>query len=84
MKAPKPPARAKTVAVRFREEIQATEALGVAREEMTLRLTMSDANRLRRDASLAVADISFAGGVMRFVGVKVQEGGVAASVLEPS
>lgn len=66
----------------FRREIEKAEAAGVAREDMTLRLTLNDADRLRRDRSLAVADISFADGVMRFIGVRVEQGGVAASVLE--
>jgi hypothetical protein len=83
-KPPPRPVKLKSVAVRFREAILATEAAGVAREDMTLRLTMGDAVRLRRDASLPIPDLSFEGGVMRFVGVKVLEGGVAVSVLEPS
>jgi hypothetical protein len=70
-----------TVAARFRAEIEKAEAEGVAREDMTLRLTLRDANQLRRDPSLPVADISYAGGVMRFLGVKVEPGGVAESEL---
>lgn len=66
----------------FRGEIEKAEATGVGREDMTLRLTFSDMSRLRRDPTVAVADISFVGGVMRFLGVKVLEGGVAESVLE--
>ncbi|MDB5447664.1 MAG: hypothetical protein JWQ97_2981 [Phenylobacterium sp.] len=65
----------------FRGEIEKAEAAGVAREDMTLRLTLSDVNQLRRDGTLAVADISFTGGVMRYLGVKVEQGGVPASVL---
>jgi hypothetical protein len=68
-------------AIHFRAEIEKAEAEGVAREDMTLRLTLNDVNQLRRDASLAVADISFAGGVMRYLGVKVEQGGVGQSVL---
>jgi hypothetical protein len=84
MKVPTSSTPAKFVAIHFRAEIEKAQAAGVALEAMTLRLTMSDASRLKRDASLAVADISFGGGVMRFLGVKVQEGGVAISVLEPA
>jgi hypothetical protein len=66
----------------FRGEIDKAEAAGVAREDMTLRLTLGDVHQLRRDSSLAVTDISFIGGVMRFLGVKVAEGGVPQSTLE--
>ena len=68
-------------AAHFRKEIEKAEASGVLREDMTLELTLSDASHLRRDRSLAVTDISFAGGAMRFLGVRIREGGVAASVL---
>ena len=40
-----------------------------------------DVSHLRRDRSLAVDDLSFAGGVMKFLGVIVREGGVTASKL---
>ena len=75
-----PPRRA-AAAIHFRAEIEKAEAEGVAREDMTLRLTLSDVNQLRRDGSLPVADISYAGGVMRYLGVKVEQGGVPESVL---
>jgi hypothetical protein len=68
-------------AVHFRAEIEKAEAEGVARADMTLRLTLNDVNQLRRDRTLPVADISFAGGEMRYLGVKVEQGGVPESVL---
>jgi hypothetical protein len=74
-------ARRATASVHFRSEIEKAEADGVAREDMTLRLTLNDVNQLRRDQSLPVADLSFAGGVMRYLGVKVEQGGVSASTL---
>jgi hypothetical protein len=49
---------------------------------MVLRLTLTDVSKLKRDTSLAVADISFSSGAMRFLGVRVEEGGVAESVLQ--
>ena len=49
---------------------------------MLLRLTFGDVSQLKRDTSLAVEDISFAGGVMRFLGVRIEQGGVVESVLE--
>lgn len=81
MKAPTPTLRRPPAAVHFRTEIEKAEADGVSREDMTLRLTLNDVTQLRRDHSLPVADISFTGGVMRFLGVKIEQGGVAESVL---
>jgi len=68
-------------ASQFLKEIEKAEADGVARADMTLQLTFSDAQQLKRDNSLALADISFTDGVMRFVGVKVEQGGVPVSTL---
>ena len=84
MKSPSPKARLQDAATYFRSEIEKAEAAGAVREDMLLRLTLSDVSRLRRDRSLAVTDISFIDGVMRFLGVKVDEGNVSASVLSPS
>ena len=81
MKSPAPSPRRAAASTHFRGEIEKAEAAGVARDDMTLRLTLSDVSQLRRDATLAVADISFAGGVMRYLGVKVEQGGVPVSVL---
>jgi hypothetical protein len=78
---PRPASSAQTVAVRFRQDIEHAEARGVARVDMTLKLTLGDVNKLRRDRSLPVADISFAGGVMRYLGVAIDQGGVAESSL---
>ena len=49
---------------------------------MVLRLTLNDATALRRDRTLAVSDLSFTGGVMRYLGVKVEQGGVPESTLD--
>jgi hypothetical protein len=66
----------------FRSLIEAAEAEGVRKEDMTLRLTLNDVIALKRDRELPVADISFIGGVMRYLGVKIEQGGVAESVLD--
>jgi hypothetical protein len=73
-----------STAERFRREIEAAEADGVARGDMRLRLTLGDMSKLRRDGSLAVSDISFTGGVMRFLGVHVEQGGFSESSLARS
>ena len=76
------PARAKTVAVRFRYEIEQAEARGADRAAMMLRLTLGDADKLKRDRDLAITDISFTDGVMRYLGVAIAQGGVAESSLD--
>jgi hypothetical protein len=67
----------------FREWIAAAESDGHAASDLLLRLTARDAAALKRNSDVAVNEISFVMGEMRFLGVKVQEGGVEeASVLE--
>jgi hypothetical protein len=66
---------------RFRKEIEAAELAGGDRARMTLRLTLGDVSQLKRDSALALTDISYADGVMRFLGVLVEAGGVSASEL---
>lgn len=80
-KAPAPVRRNETVANRFRREIETAEKDGAERDAMTLRLTLSDTTRLRRDSTVAIADISFSGGAMRYLGVTVESGGIAESAL---
>lgn len=80
----KPPPSASprpTVAARFRTEIERAASEGVEPDRMALHLTLGDVEQLKRDRTLPVADISFAGGTMRYLGVKVVKGDVAASVL---
>ncbi|MBU1376629.1 MAG: hypothetical protein KKE02_11850 [Alphaproteobacteria bacterium] len=69
-------------AARFRTQIDAAIVDGVNISDMTLRLTLTDLTKLKRDATVPLADISFTGGVMRYLGVKVEQGGVTESVLD--
>jgi len=69
-------------AILFRQRIADALADGAAIGDLTLRLTLGDARRLRRDTDVALDAISYNGGEMRFLGVKVVEGGVDASTLE--
>jgi hypothetical protein len=71
-----------SVAAAFRQEIEKSCAEGLDPDAMTLRLTHSDASKLKRDSAIAVSDISFADGVMRYLGVKVVEGSSAESSLD--
>lgn len=77
----KPPKRA-SAALRLRAEIEKAEAAGAQRDDMSLHLTLGDVAELKRDRTLPMTDISFAGGTMRFLGVKIVEGGVSATVLQ--
>lgn len=67
---------------RFRPLIEAAVAEGVAPDTMTLRLTLRDAHLMSRDRATPLADITYAGGVMRFLGVRIEKGDVTASALD--
>jgi len=69
-------------ALRFRTQIDAAVADGAHLTDMTLRLTLTDLTKLKRDRAVPVSDISFKDGVMRYLGVKVEHGGVTESVLD--
>lgn len=77
--APKPP---RSPDVRFRPQIAAALAEGSTTDDLILRLTLNDASRLSRDRDIPVADISFTDGVMRYLGVRVEKGGVPESILD--
>jgi hypothetical protein len=70
-----------SVAVRFRAEIERAAMQGVALEDMTLHLTLGDVAQLKRDRAIPLADISFAGGTMTYLGVRILKGDAAPSVL---
>ncbi len=70
-----------SAALHFRAEIEKAEAIGTPREDMSLHLTLGDVSQLKRDRSVPLTDISFAGGTMRYLGVKIVQGGVPVSVL---
>ena len=78
---PKPP---RSPDVRFRPQIAAALSEGATLDDLILRLTLNDASRLSRDREIAVSDISFTDGVMRYLGVRVEKGGVPESVLDRS
>lgn len=65
----------------FRRAIELAEADGLARTDMVLHLTHRDVHGLKRDREIPVADISFADGVMHFIGVRVIQGDSAVSFL---
>ena len=79
-----PPQRRGSPAAQFRGQIETAEATGLSRPKMTLKLTPGDASLLKRDRALDVSDISFVDGVMRYLGVRVEEGGVTTSELVTS
>ena len=81
-KPPRPPPAPQSPGGLFRKQIESAKAEGVAPDDMTLRLTLGDVHKIKRDRGIAVDDISFAGGVMRYLGVKIEQGGVASSALD--
>lgn len=76
------PKRRAPAAVHFRRQIEAAEAEGVQRGDMTLRLSLADVSALKRDRTVPVADITLADGVMRYLGVRIEQGGVPESTLD--
>ena len=80
---PLPPIKPRVpIAVQLREAIAGAEAEGHARPDMTLHLTRADDSLLRRDRSVAIEDIRFQDGAMRYLDVRVVVDGVAVSALE--
>jgi hypothetical protein len=77
----KAPALRVTVASRFRAEIEQAAQEGVKPGKMALHLTLGDVEHLKRDRAVPVADISFAGGKMTYLGVTVVKGDVPQSIL---
>ena len=81
--APKPTRRRGSAAEEARFAIEQADADGVARDDMTLRMTLRDASELKRDPKVAMADISYSPDGMRYLGVAVdQGGGVTQSILD--
>jgi hypothetical protein len=78
---PPSPARVPT-AVGFRQAIAQAETDGIDKTDMTLRVTFRDESELKRDPSVRIDEISFLGGEMRFLGVKVVSGGITTSTLD--
>ncbi|HWE99177.1 MAG TPA: hypothetical protein VG248_05220 [Caulobacteraceae bacterium] len=80
-KSPPPPVPGRSPARPLQDAIERAEAAGVKRGDMKLHLTRRDVVLLKRDAEVALSDISFADGVMSYVGVAIEQGGVAVSEL---
>ncbi|MFL5294958.1 MAG: hypothetical protein ACJ798_01120 [Phenylobacterium sp.] len=76
------PVRRVSAAEMARGAIEKAEQDGIDRGQMILRMTLRDASELKRDPSVALADISFGGGAMRYLGVRVEQGGVTLSTLD--
>ena len=74
-------ARRPSVALRFKTEIEQWASQGVPLDDLDLHLTLGDVEQLKRDRAVAVADISFTGGTMKYLGVKVSKGDVPLSIL---
>jgi hypothetical protein len=77
----RPPPRPLPPGQRFKPQIEKAFAAGVETSNLLLQLTFSDAAKLKRDPNVGIEDLSFHGGETRYLGVKVVEGGIAASTL---
>lgn len=66
----------------LRVAIQRGEDDGVMRQDMLLRLTLRDVSLIKRSPSVKTDEVSFVGGDMRFLGVKIVQGPYAISALE--
>ncbi len=78
---PPPPPKLLPPGQRFRSEIEKATADGAVLSALMLKLTLSDAAKLRRDPSIETDAISFIDGQMRYLGVKVREGDITTSTL---
>jgi hypothetical protein len=72
---PQPPGK------KFKTEIERARLEGIDESALLLRLTLGDVSRLKRDPQIPANEISFEGGEMRYLGVKVVGGDVATSEL---
>ena len=75
------PAPSESPARRFSREIGAAVASGVDLETLVLHLTLMDASKMKRDPGLPLDHVSFSPEGMRFLGVRVVQGGVRTSIL---
>jgi hypothetical protein len=66
----------------LRAQIEAAIAEGLTTEDLTLCLTHRDRMMLSRDPATPLADVSYVGGIMRFLGVRVQRSAGAVSGLQ--
>jgi hypothetical protein len=71
-----------SIADQFRDAIALATADGAPLDALVLILTRGDADKLKRDRAIAVSDISFADGEMRYLGVRVVQGGATVSALK--
>ncbi len=78
---PPPPPKLLPPGQRFRSEIEKATADGAVISALMLKLTLSDAAKLRRDPSIETEAISFSAGQMRYLGVRVVEGDITTSTL---
>lgn len=65
----------------LRAAIADADDQGADRAGLTLHLTHRDAALLKRSPAVAMEEISFLGGEMRFLGVRVEVGSVTVSAL---
>ncbi|MDP1631987.1 MAG: hypothetical protein Q8L66_11280 [Caulobacter sp.] len=65
----------------LRAAISEAEISGTDRKKLVLQLTHRDASLFKRSPAVALDEISFKDGEMRFLGIRVEVGAVAVSAL---
>lgn len=65
----------------IRQWITSADGRGVPRSEMQLHLSQRDISGLKRSSEVRTDEISFADGVMRFLGVEVEAAAATGSSL---
>jgi hypothetical protein len=78
---PPPPEPPQPPGQKFRTAIEKAKLEGLDPDALTLRLTLGDVSRLKRDRAIAADDISFTDGEMRYLGIKVVAGDIETSAL---
>jgi len=66
---------------RLREAIARADDQGLSRDDLILRLTLSDVSVLKRHPSVSADEVSFAGGAMRFLGIEIASQSAPESTL---
>jgi hypothetical protein len=78
---PSPPTEADRIQ-RMRDWVIDAERQGAQKSDLLLRLTHRDVATIKRHPSVRSNEVAFEPEGMRFLGVRVAEGGVAVSLLE--
>ncbi|MES2036098.1 MAG: hypothetical protein V4466_18170 [Pseudomonadota bacterium] len=66
----------------LRDAIAQAQGEGIRAKDMVLHLTLRDESRIKRSRDVAMDEVSFNDGEMRFLGIRVITGDVTVSALD--